>query len=72
VTKIIVDEGQARIIAQATDVVEVRDQEGRILGYVTHGFTAEDVAVAQERLLSGQPRFSTQEVLRRLKSADQS
>lgn len=64
--RIIVDDEQARAIAQSTDVVEIRNREGRILGYVAHGFTADEVAVAQQRLRSEQPRFTTQEVLSRL------
>jgi hypothetical protein len=66
--QIIVDDEQERVIAQATDMVELRNRKGRILGYVTHGFTAEDIAVARQRLASDQPRFTTEEVLRHLDS----
>ena len=69
--RIVVDDEQAKAIAQSTDVVEIRNREGRILGYVTHGFTADDVAVAQKRLRSEQPRFTTQQVLSRLRTAEQ-
>jgi hypothetical protein len=65
--KIVVDDEQAKAIAQSTDLVGIRNREGLVLGYVTHGFTAEDVAVAQQRRRSEQPRFTTQEVLGRLR-----
>ena len=71
VIRIVVDDEQAKVIAQSTDVVEIRNREGRILGYVTHGFTADDVALAQQRLRSEEPRFTTQEVLGRLCTAEQ-
>ena len=68
--RIVVDDEQAEAIALSTEVVEIRNRKGRILGYVTHGFTADDVAVAQQRLRSEQSRFTTQEVLSRLSTAE--
>ncbi|MGD0899399.1 MAG: hypothetical protein ABR915_16295 [Thermoguttaceae bacterium] len=69
--RIVVDDEQARAIAQGADVVEIRNREGRILGYMMHGFTTDDVALAQRRLRSEEPRFTTQEVLGRLSMAEQ-
>ena len=68
---IVVDDDQARAIADCAEFVEIRNREGRILGYVTHGFTADEVAVAQQRHRSEQPRFTTQEVLSHLCMAEQ-
>jgi hypothetical protein len=67
---IIVDDEQAKLISEATDRIEVYDAQGRCLGYVTHGFTEEDVAVARARLASSQPRYTTQEVLDHLRSLE--
>jgi hypothetical protein len=67
---IIVDDQQARIISEATGSVEIRDPQGRHLGYVAHGFTDEDIAIAKQRLASDEPRYTTQEVLDHLGSLE--
>ena len=63
---IVLDESQARIVAQAQGEIEVRDRNGKHLGYIAHGFTDEDIRVARERASSKTPRLSTAEVLCRL------
>jgi hypothetical protein len=68
---IVVDDQQAQVIAQTSDSLEIRDQQGRCLGYVAHGFTPEDIALAKKSLASDEPRFTTQEVLNHLRSLDQ-
>jgi hypothetical protein len=68
---IVLDEAQARVIAQAKGHVEVRDRNGKHLGYVTHGFTNEDIRIARERADSKAPRLSTADALRRLALRDQ-
>ncbi len=68
---IVVDDQQVKIICEATDNVEVRDQNGRCLGYVAHGFTDEDIAIAKRRLTSDEPRYTTSEVLDHLQSLEQ-
>ena len=65
--QIVVDDQQARIISEASETVEIRDRQGRRLGYVAHGFTEEDITIAKERLTSNEPRYTTQEVLARLR-----
>jgi hypothetical protein len=68
---IVVDDGLARLISQAADRIEIRDLQGRLLGYVAqvvHGFTGEDVAIGRERLASNEPRYTTREVLDYLQS----
>src|SRR5436305_13720338 len=60
---IIIDEQQARLTSEATGDVEIRDSEGRHLGYVAHGFTDEDIAIARQRLTSIHSRYTTREVL---------
>ena len=71
VPHIVVDDQQAKIIAEATHGVEIRDRNGKHLGYVAHGFTEEDLAIARHRLASGEPRRTTREVLDRLPSLEQ-
>ena len=63
---IVVDERQAKLIAESRDVVEIRDPQGRCVGYVSHGFGEEDIAEARRRLASDEPRYTTQEVLESL------
>ena len=68
---IVVDDQQARVISEATEGVEIRDPQGRHLGYVAQGLTDEDVAIAKQRLASDEPRYTTQEVLDHLRSLEQ-
>jgi hypothetical protein len=67
---IVVDEQQAKIISEATEGVEIRDPRGRHLGYVAHGFSSEDIAIAKHRLASDEPRHTTKEVLAHLRSME--
>ena len=60
---IILDEEQARVVAQAKGEVEIRDHSGKHLGYVAHGFTDDDIQIARERAASSAPRLTTAEVL---------
>jgi hypothetical protein len=67
---IVVSDDQARIICAATGNVEIRDQHGNHLGYVAHGFTNDDIAIARRRLASEEPRYTTKEVLEHLESLE--
>ena len=71
VPHIIVDDEQARIISKATEKVEIRDGNGNRLGFVAHGFTDEDIAIAKQRRTSTEPRYTTHEVLEHLRSLDE-
>ena len=68
---IVVDDERARIISQSPESIEVRDRTGRHLGYVTGGFTDEDVAIARQRMASDEPRYTTEQVLEHLQSLEQ-
>ena len=68
---IVVDDEQVQIIAAAKESVEVRDRNGKHRGYVTHGFTEEDIGIAKQRLASDEPRYTTQEVLDHIRSLEQ-
>ncbi len=69
-SQIIVDDEQAKLIAQSKEPVQVRDRSGRVLGYVSHGFTEEDIAEARRLAESSEPRYTTKEVLDYLRSLD--
>ena len=67
---IVVNDEQAKIIAQSAERIEIRDKQGKHLGYVTHGFTEEDIAIAKQRIASTEPRYTTQQVLEHLRSLE--
>lgn len=67
---IVVDDEQAKLIAATEDSIEIRDKRGHHLGYVAHGFTDEDFAIAKRRMMSDEPRYSTKQVMDRLHSMD--
>jgi hypothetical protein len=65
---IVVDDQQAKVISEAKESVEIRDARGGHLGYVAHQFTDDDIAIAKQRLVSHEPRYTTQQVLDHLRS----
>jgi hypothetical protein len=67
-THIIVDDQQARLIAQTSEFIEIRDRTGQRLGYVAHSFSAADIALAKKRAASNEPRFTTQQVISHLET----
>ena len=52
---IVVNDEQAKIISESPESIEIRDRSGKHLGYVAHGFTDEDIAIAKQRLASDHP-----------------
>ena len=67
---IVVNDQQAKLISESTEGVEIRDARGGHLGYVAHGFSDEDIAIARKRMASDEPRFTTREVLDHLQSLE--
>jgi hypothetical protein len=67
---IVVDEQQAKLISEATGYVEIRDPQGRHIGYAAQGFTEEDIAIAKQRMASDEDCHTTQEVLDHLRSLE--
>jgi hypothetical protein len=67
---IVVDDQQVKLITETKDTLEIRDAQGRLLGYVAHEFTDDDIAIAKQRLASAGPRYTTQEVLDHLRSLE--
>ena len=68
---LVVNDEQARIISQSSEGIEIRDRNGKHLGYVAHGFSDEDIAIAKERMASDEPRHTTREVQEHLRSLEQ-
>src|SRR5712691_9576261 len=64
---IVVDDQQRKTILEAKGEVEIRDSQGRYLGHITDGFTQEDIELAKKSLASNAPRYTTKEVLERLR-----
>jgi hypothetical protein len=67
-THITVDAAQAALILNSGQSIEIRDEQGRHLGFVAHGFSDADLATAAERANSDEPRYTTEEVRAHLKS----
>ena len=67
---LIVSDEQARIISQSSEGIEIRDRNGKCLGYVAHGFSDEDITIAKDRMASDEPRHTTREVLNHLRSLE--
>lgn len=67
---IVVDDEQARLILESGERIEIRDRSGKHLGYVSQGFTEEDIAIAKQRMASDEPRYTTKQVLDHLQSLD--
>jgi hypothetical protein len=67
---IVVSDEQAKVIAESTEGVEIRDSHGNRLGYVAYGFSNEDIAIAKQRLASEESRYTTQQVIESLHSLD--
>jgi hypothetical protein len=67
---IVVDDDAVRTLAEAREEVEVRDRQGRVLGYLAPLCTNEDIAVCMERLASDAPRYTTEQVRERLRSLE--
>jgi hypothetical protein len=67
-THIIVDDQQARLIAQTSEFIEIRDRAGQHLGYVAHSFSAEDIELAKKRAASSEPRFTTKQIISHLET----
>lgn len=67
---IVVDDAQARLILETPGTIEIRDRHGQHLGFVAHGFSDEDIAIAKQRLRSDEPRYTTEEVMEHLRALE--
>ena len=69
---IVVDRDEAEMIAKAGRTVQVRDPNGRLVGFITPAPPAEELAAARARLAEGPqgPTYTTDEVLAHLRSLE--
>ena len=68
--QIILTDDQVHAIHVATGTVEVRDQRGELLGYLSRPPSDSELAVAARRLKSNGPWHTTKEVLSHLDSLE--
>lgn len=70
-SSIVVSQADADRVATAQDVIEVCDNAGLILGYITQPVSEEDIAIARSRVGSNGPRSTIDQVLAHLQSLGQ-
>ncbi|HTU17228.1 MAG TPA: hypothetical protein VMG10_04140 [Gemmataceae bacterium] len=69
--QIILTDEQMKVLAEAQRQVEVRDSDGRLVGYLQFvGFTQAEIEEAKRRLASDEPRYTTAQVLAHLRSLE--
>jgi hypothetical protein len=69
--RIILNDEQAKAAQLATETVELLDQRGHLVGYVSRPPQESTVAEARRRANSAGPWYTTQQVLEHLESLDQ-
>jgi hypothetical protein len=73
--RIVLDDKQAKAIADSRETVEVCDSDGKVLGVINRevlpfGFTEADIAEAKRNLAAPGPRYTTEQVLEHLRSLE--
>jgi len=69
-TQIILTDDQVSVLQIAAGTVEVRDQRGALLGYLSRPSSDAEIAEASRRLKSDGPWYTSQEVLGHLDSLE--
>ncbi len=59
---------QLRVIVSSRDPIAVHDEDGKLRGYIAMIVTEDELADARKALASGGPRYTTAEVLAKLRS----
>lgn len=62
-TQLVLSDERARVVAETGEGVELVDRDGRHLGYVSTGFSSQEIAEAERRARSDGPWHTTDEVL---------
>jgi len=70
-TQIILSADQVQVVVGASEAVELRDDQGKLLGYVARPSSDTEVTEAKRRLESDGPWHTTEEVLKHLDSLEQ-
>ena len=65
------DDEQVKALRNATDKIQLRDEQGNLLVSIARPFSDERIADALERAKSDGPWYTTEEVINRLKSLEQ-
>ena len=69
--QIVLSDDQAKAVQTALEPVELRDQRGNLLGYVSLPPGDAEIAEAKRRLESAGPWHTTEEVMDHLRSLEQ-
>jgi hypothetical protein len=69
--RLIMTDEQSRDIQAAATTVEICDQTGRPLGVLVTGVTARDISRAAAVSTLSERRYTTEEVLQRLRDSDE-
>jgi hypothetical protein len=68
---LVLNDEQMKVLAEAQRQIEVRDSDGRLVGYLQFvGFTVAEIEDAKRRLASDEPRYTTEQVLAHLRSLE--
>ena len=72
-TQVILNHDQSSTVRCAAGIVEILDESGILVGYVTRPplFTPEEIAEAERRVASSGPWHTTAEVLAHLRALEQ-
>lgn len=70
--KVVVTADQAKLLAESTDRVEIVDADGKRLGTLLRPPSDEDIQIARDRIAGDGKRYTTEEVVSRLRSLEQS
>lgn len=68
--QIVLTPEQARVLATATNSIEIVDAQGNRLGFFARPFSNQDVENARKRADSDEPRRKTEQVLEHLQSLE--
>ena len=69
--QIILNDDQLKAVHGATETIELRDQQGNLLGYVSRPPNGDVMAEAKRRSKSEGPWYTTKEVTEHLDSLEQ-
>lgn len=69
--KIVLNDDQAKAVDEAAGAIELRDPQGRLVGYVSRSPSTREIAEARRRLASAGPWYTTEQVLNHLQSLEQ-
>ena len=69
-TQIILNDEQVQALKGTTETVQLRDQNGNLLGYITRPFSRERIADALRRADSDGPWYTMERVLNHLESLE--